>query len=159
VSESERAPGALRCWFWPTRELTIVSERNMELVRESYEAFERRDLDGLLDRFSPDVEVHDPPEMADAAIHRGREAIKEDWQHTFEAFEDFRVEVEEHYAAGEELVVFVRYSGRGRASGAVVDARMAHVWTFKEGSPIRLRQYLDRGTALESVGLRRSGER
>jgi ketosteroid isomerase-like protein len=59
--------------------LTIISEQNMALVRESYEAFERRDLDGLLDRFPADIELHDPPEMADSAIHRGREAIKADW--------------------------------------------------------------------------------
>jgi uncharacterized protein len=133
--------------------LTIISEQNMALVRESYEAFERRDLDGLLGRFPADIEVHDPPEMADSAIHRGRDAIRADWEHTFEAFEDFRVEVEEQYDAGEELVVFVRYSGRARASGAVVDAPLAHVWTFDEGRPIRLRQFLDRAAALKAAGL------
>jgi uncharacterized protein len=130
-----------------------ISEHNMELVRQSYEAFERRDLDGLLDRFPPDIEVHDPPEIADAAVHRGREAIKRDWQHTFEAFEDFHVEVEDHHEAGDDLVVFVRYSGRGSASGARVDAELAHVWTFKDGTPIRLRQFLDRAAALEAAGL------
>jgi ketosteroid isomerase-like protein len=124
----------------------------MELVRQSYGAFERRDLDGLLDRFSPDIEVHDPPEIADAAVHRGREAIKRDWEQTFEAFEDFHVQVEEHHEAGDELV-FVRYSGRGTASGAWVDAELAHVWTFKDGTPIRLRQFLDRAAALEAAGL------
>jgi ketosteroid isomerase-like protein len=125
----------------------------MELVRQSYEAFERRDLDGLLDRFSPEIEVHDPPEIADAAVHRGREAIKQDWEQTFEAFEGFHVQVEEHHEAGDELVVFVRYSGRGRASGAWMDAELAHVWTFREGTPIRLRQFLDRTAALEAAGL------
>lgn len=96
---------------------------------------------------------HDPPEIADAAVHRGREAIKQDWEQTFEAFEDFHVQVEEHHEAGDELVVFVRYSGRGRASGARVDAELAHVWTFKDGTPIRLRQFLDRAAALEAAGL------
>ena len=92
--------------------------------------------------------------MLDSGIHRGREAIGTDWAHTFEAFEDFRVEVEEEYEAGEELVVFVRYSGRGRASGAVVDAPMAHVWTFEQGGrPVRLRPFLDRTAALEAAGL------
>jgi ketosteroid isomerase-like protein len=133
--------------------LTTISEQNMALVRESYEAFARRDLDALLDRFPADIEVHDPPEMADSAVHRGREDIKADWAHTFEAFEDLRVEIQEQYEAGEELVVFVRYSGRGRASGAAVDADMAHVWTFEQGRPVRLRQFLDRTAALEAAGL------
>jgi ketosteroid isomerase-like protein len=141
-----RRSGALR---WST----IISEQNIALVRESYEAFERRDLGGLLDRFPADFEVHDPPEMLDSGVHCGREAIAADWAHTFEAFEDFRVEVEEQHEASEELVMFVRYSGRGRASGAVVDAPMAHVWTFEQGRPIRLRQFLDRAAALEAAGL------
>jgi ketosteroid isomerase-like protein len=46
-----------------------------------------------------------------------------------------------------------RFTGRGRASGAVVDAVMAHVWTFEQGRPIRLRQFLDRTAALEAAGL------
>lgn len=124
----------------------------MDLVRESYEAFERRDLDALLDHFPPDIEVHDPPDIADAAVHRGREAVKRDWAHVFEAFDDFRVDVEEEHEAGEDLVVFVRYSGRGKASGIDVDAELAHIWTFRGGTPIRLRQFLDRAAALEAAG-------
>jgi ketosteroid isomerase-like protein len=29
---------------------------------------------------------------------------------------------------------------------------MAHVWTFEDGTPIRLRQFLDRAAALEAAG-------
>ena len=123
----------------------------MELVRQSYGAFERRDLDGLLDRFHPrstrsprDRRRRSPPRPG---------SHQAGLEQTFEAFEDFHVQVEEHHEAGDELVVFVRYSGRGRASGARVDAELAHVWTFGEGTPIRLRQFLDRAAALEAAGL------
>ena len=73
----------------------------------------------------------------------------------FDLFEDFTIDIEDVFDAGEELAVFLRLSGRGRESGAQVDARMAHVWTIREGRAIRLRQYLDRAAALEAVRLSR----
>ena len=54
---------------------------------------------------------------------------------------------------GDDVVAFVRYRGRGTESGVEVEASMANVWTIRDGKAIRLRQFLDRGKALEAVGL------
>lgn len=131
-----------------------MSHENVDTLRTGYEAFARRDLDAALDMMDPEVEAHDPPEMPDAAVHRGREAVRRDWEHTLDLFEDFTIDIEEILEAGEtELVAFLYYRGRGRESGAEVEARLAHVWTIREGKAIRLRQYLDRAAALAAVGL------
>jgi ketosteroid isomerase-like protein len=34
-----------------------------------------------------------------------------------------------------------------------VEAKTAHVWTFRDGQATRLRQYLDRQSALTAAGL------
>jgi uncharacterized protein len=130
-----------------------MSQENVDMARGGYEAFARGDLDAALELMHPDIEAHDPPEVPDAAIHRGREAVRRDWAQTTEFIEDFSVEVEKYFDAGEELVVYLHYRGRGRGSGVEVEAQMAHIWTFREGKAIRLRQYLDRSKALEAVGL------
>ena len=65
-----------------------MSRESVELARQAYEAFNRRDLDSVQRMFDPAVEVHDPPEMPDSAIHRGLEAVRRDWEQTFDAFED-----------------------------------------------------------------------
>jgi uncharacterized protein len=132
-----------------------MSQENVDRLRGGYEAFARRDLDAALEMMDPDIEAHDAPEAPDATVHYGREAVRRDWEHMFDLFEDFTIHIEEVFDAGEELAVFLRLSGRGRESGAEVDARMAHVWTLREGRGIRLRQYLDRAEALEAVGLSR----
>jgi uncharacterized protein len=124
------------------------------LAHRTYAAFNRRDLDEVLRVFDPQVEVHDPPEMPDSAIHRGREAVMRDWQRTFDSFEEFLIEIEECRDLGDELLLLLRYRGRGRGSGVTVDAPMAHVVTIKNGKLLRLRQFLDRRQALEAVGLR-----
>jgi uncharacterized protein len=131
-----------------------MSQEAIDMARRGYEAFSRRDLDAALEMLDPQVEAHDPPEVPDAAVHRGREAVRRDWEQTLELFDDLKIDIEDVFdSGGEEIVLFVRYSGRGRESGAAVEARTGHVWTFREGRAIRLRQYLDRAQALEAAGL------
>jgi uncharacterized protein len=134
-----------------------MSQENVDRLRGGYEAFARRDLDAALEMMDPEIEAHDAPEVPDAAVHRGREAVRRDWEQMFDLFEDFTIDVEDLFDAGDELVVFLRLSGRGRESGAEVDARMAHIWTIREGRAIRLRQYLNRAAALEAAGLSEQG--
>jgi hypothetical protein len=130
-----------------------MSQVNVDLARRGYEAFARGDLDAVFDLFDPDIEAHDPPEMPDAAIHRGHEAVRRDWEQTYELFENFTIELEETLDCGDDVAVFLRYRGRGSESGAAVEASMTHVWTVRNGKAIRLRQFLDRDKALKAVGL------
>ena len=49
-----------------------------------------------------------------------------------EAFADYRPEVEAFLDAGDKVITLAIEHGRGRGSGATVDARrMAHVWTMR----------------------------
>jgi ketosteroid isomerase-like protein len=130
-----------------------MSRENVDLARRGYEAFARRDFDAVFELFHPEIEAHDPPEMPDAAIHRGHEAVRRDWEQTAELFEDFSIELEETFDHGDVVVVFLLYRGRGSESGAEVEARMAHLWTVRDGKAIRLQQFLDREQALEAAGL------
>jgi ketosteroid isomerase-like protein len=130
-----------------------MSQENLDLFLKGYEAFARRDLDAVFELMHPDIEAHDPPEVPDATVYRGHEAVRRDWEQTAELFEDFSIDVEETFDQGDEVVVFLRYRGRGKESGAVVEAPMAHVWTMRGGQAVRLRQFLDRTEALEAVGL------
>ena len=131
-----------------------MSREHVDLARKGYEAFARGDLDGVLDMMDPDIEAHNPVEVPEASVHRGREAVRRDWEQAIELFDDFSIEVEDYLDAGDELVVFLRYRARARGSAAEIDTPMAHVLTFREGRAIRLRQYLDRDQALEAAGLR-----
>ena len=129
-----------------------MSQENVELARKGYEAFARRDFDAILALMDPEVESHNPPEVPEAGVHRGHGAVRRDFEETLDLFEDFSVEIEKFFDAGDELVVFLRYRGRPRGSSAEVVAALAHVWTVRDGKAIRLRQYLDRAAALEAVG-------
>jgi ketosteroid isomerase-like protein len=47
----------------------------------------------------------------------------------------------------------VRWVGRGKASGARGEVSMAMVWTVREQAITSVEFFLDRGQALEAVGL------
>jgi ketosteroid isomerase-like protein len=130
-----------------------MSQENIERARRGYEAFARGDFDAVLDMMDPEIEAHNPPEVPEAGIQRGREAVRRDWEQTIDLFDDFSIEVQRYFDAGDQLVVYLLYRGRGRGSSAEVEVRVVHLLTFREGKAIQLRQYLDRSKALEDAGL------
>ena len=86
--------------------------------------------------------------------------IELSWSHEFpdspdmrewlNQWRDWRVEPDDWVHCGRRLVVLTRYRGTGRASGAPVDVRGAHVWTFRRGRASRLEIYSNPALALES---------
>jgi ketosteroid isomerase-like protein len=51
------------------------------------------------------------------------------------------------------VLVFVRVTGRGEASGASFDIHVGHVWTVRDGVVVRGEGYGHREEALEAAGL------
>jgi len=70
-----------------------------------------------------------------------------------EVYPDLRVEVREAKAKGNQVFAWVRFVGRGAASGVVIQMELAHVCTMRRGRTARLVEYTDRTEALEAVGL------
>jgi SnoaL-like domain len=57
-----------------------MSEENVELVRQAYEAWNRGDLEWLLDHLDPDGEFRTEQRFPDTeAIYRGREGFTQFW--------------------------------------------------------------------------------
>ena len=133
-----------------------MSQENVEIVRRGYELFAEGDLEGAAALLSADVEVPDAGGLGATGTatgtRRGREAFIRASEEAFEAFEDYRTEAEEFIDAGDAVVVPVRISGRGRASGAKLETRLTHVWVFRNGKVIRGEVYQSPSEALEAVG-------
>ena len=88
-------------------------------------------------------------------IFRGRDAIRDVRRELEESFEDLRMEAEKFVEAPNgEVVVFIRARGRGRGSGIEVDNRIAHVWSYRGDTFVRMVVYEEQAETLEAVGLR-----
>jgi ketosteroid isomerase-like protein len=127
---------------------------NLELVGGAYEAFADGDLETALAIFSPDVEIEDHDRsLSSPLVDRGSEGFLRLVARANEGFEDVRYVPEAFREAGSRVLVDVRRTGRGSASGVPVEERQFHVWDMEDGRAVRLRAFLDRRPALEAAGL------
>lgn len=139
-----------------------MSEENVATIRRMYERWLRDDDPAAFEAFDEDIELHPDP-AADWVgvndVYRGHEGIRTYMALVYEAFEDYRPEVEDFLASDDKVITLAIEHGRGRGSGAAVESRRtAHVWTMRAGKAIRLDLYLDRAKALEAEGLSAAGQ-
>ena len=76
--------------------------------------------------------------------------LLESW---LEAFDHLRWEPDDFFDAGDQVVAFVRQTGRGKQSGAEIAIDVGHLWTFRDGKAVRWQGFPERGEALEAAGL------
>jgi uncharacterized protein len=115
------------------------------IVRRSYDAFARGDLDGVLGDMAPDIEWQQAQGLPHGGTYRGLaevrrnifEPLDEEWWDEFSAVPD------EFLDAGTEVVVVGRYRGTAKGTGRRLDVPFVHVWTLEGEKAVRFRQFLD----------------
>lgn len=129
-----------------------MSEGNVEIIRRLYEAMNDQDADAVTEVTDPDVEWVSDPRLGMGPL-LGRDAVIGFFQDQAETFEDLSVEVERLSESGDNVLAFLRVTGRGRASGAAIDISIGHVWALQDGVVVRGEGFGDRDEALRAAGL------
>ena len=130
-----------------------MSQENVELARLGYEAFNRGDIDGLLDLCAPDIKWRYFATIDSEAV-TGKDAVRAYFETVLEAWEQICLEPEEIIdLPGDRVLVVSHLTGRGKGSGVEVETRGADLLTFDRGSLVRWMGYADRAQALEAAGL------
>src|SRR5207302_5486938 len=120
------------------------SQENVERARERYEVPSRAvragESDGFVrDYVHPDVEWVPLPGSPDSVVvQHGQAAMKARFAATLEAIDEPRIEAQAFIDAGDQTVIAVRLSGRGKAGGLEVGGRLSHVVTEKDGKQVRI---------------------
>ena len=129
-----------------------MSQENVDLVRQRFDAYNRGDIAGMIALTDLDAEWWDRADDPWATVHHGRDACM---QHLAEITEDaeLRVEALDYIDAGDLVVVPVRLVGRGRAGGVPFDAQEVHVFRLRDGLVIETREYRELNEALKAAGL------
>ena len=132
-----------------------MSQENVELVREAFEAFLGGDVDKAARLIDPEVEFHGTVGgLQEGQIAHGQSEIDETFEaEDLEAWEERRLEAEEYIDAGDNVVVLLHEYRRGRGSGVELEAKTGVVVAVSGGRVVRIQGYLDRGAALAAAGL------
>jgi len=129
----------------------MVTDEDLQRLREGYEAFNERDFETVIDRISLDIEISDRAEVPDPQSYSGRDQVLEQFKAVSEEFDDYRLDVLELIPSGDYIVVVLRQSGRGRLSGVPVEGELCHVWEVEDGRTIGMRAFTSREEALAAA--------
>ena len=131
-----------------------MSQENVELVRRTIDAYNRRDRDTLQALNHPDIEIDWSASIGpEPRIYRGREQAADFYDNFLDMFERVRLVPERFIEAGDAVVVPNSADVRGR-DGIQTVARSTLVYEIRGGRIVRVRLYQDIADALEAVGLR-----
>jgi uncharacterized protein len=116
-----------------------------DIVRRSYVAFERGDMDAVMADMHPDIEWHQAQGLPHGGLYRGLDEVRrnifdpldEEW------WDEFTAVPEEFLEAGDQVVVIGRYRGTAKETGKQLDVPFVHIWSMSGDQAIRFRQYLD----------------
>ena len=129
-----------------------MSQENVEIVRRAYETWNARDVEALAELADPDLEWIPDSRVGQGPI-RGRGNMIRFFMEQADVFEEFRVEPERFWGIDDKVLVFLRVTGSGGASGAGFDIRIGHLWTLRDGLLVQGEGHANRDEALEAAGL------
>ncbi len=126
---------------------------NVAIVRRSYEAFAKGDLDAVVADMDEAIEWQQAQGLPHGGIYCGIAEVRanvfdpldRDWWLAFSAVP------EEFLEAGDEVVVLGRYRGTAKLTGKVLDVPFVHIWSLCDGKAWRFRQFLDTAGWVEAL--------
>jgi hypothetical protein len=138
----------------------VEAERNLEVVRRwlspsrEHHFSEAEFHDRIQELWDPEATYHPSPKLASAEPSVGREAIEAWYQQWFEGFERWRFELLLlEPLPGDRVLAHTRVRGKGRASGAEVDAEIFFSIWMRHGRFLRLEDHLTERGARRALGL------
>jgi len=116
-------------------------------------AFNRDDVDAVIDAFDERCEIVEPPEMPDSpsAGYRGHEGIRE-WMANLRGVAGVHFESVEFTTSGDAIVWELASHGLGQASGVPMGWRTFALVEMRGEKIARVRVFLTREQAFDAVG-------
>jgi ketosteroid isomerase-like protein len=130
-----------------------MSEETLELARASYAAWNRGDLETMLESLDEDVEYRTSGVFPGLEpVYHGHEGMRRFWEDFGSPWDSLRIVIDDLRESGDQIVALFRFEAVGR-DGLTVHRDAANVITFRDGLAIRIDAYGSWETGLEAVGL------
>jgi ketosteroid isomerase-like protein len=145
---------------------------DIDVLRDLYSAFNRRDIERLLEAFDPGIEIEPTEDLEYAALllrvlgprfvilsggYRGLEEVRRLFESVWQISDWFRVEPEDFMTVADQVVVPLRLEARAEATGLEGEALTAHLWKLRGGKAVRLQVYASSSDAI-AAAKRQAGE-
>jgi ketosteroid isomerase-like protein len=133
----------------------MAGQDNLEVVRATWDAWERGDIEGVLVRADAAVVMsinhfHDWPE----STYRGHDGVRRFLTEWLEVWDSFEVRLDELRACPDERVLALAWQrGIGHVSGLPMEMEWALAYALCDGVIVDMQLWGDRAEALTAAGL------
>jgi ketosteroid isomerase-like protein len=130
-----------------------VSIDRHQLIHASFDAFNRRDAQSLIDVCDPAVELFPFRAQLEGEPYCGHDGIERFLAHLADDWEEFRVEPDTIEDAGDRVATTGRIHARSRRSGVEFDSIAGFVTELRGDKIARMKSFSDPAEARRSAGL------
>jgi ketosteroid isomerase-like protein len=109
----------------------------VKIVRETLDAWNRRDVEGLIALMDPEVEYINAPTAVEPGTRRGLDEVAAVARTQWETL-DGRLVTDRLHDRGDEIISTGRVSGLMPGSEARIDTPVLFSWTISDGKVIRV---------------------
>ncbi|MCU1426678.1 MAG: nuclear transport factor 2 family protein [Actinomycetia bacterium] len=121
---------------------------NEQIVQEAYAAFGQGDIKSVLDLLTDDVEWHSPRTLPHGGVFHGKADVGRFFEGLADAWDSLDLTIETVSEIGPESVVGVLRADGVRQNKQAGGYGAVHVFTVRDGSISRFREYTDVDVAL-----------
>jgi ketosteroid isomerase-like protein len=132
----------------------MPGEKNVMVIRRVFDAFERRDVDALLDLMHPKVEFFAPTATLahEGTSYRGHEGIRSYFADVERLWEELRVTPAEYRSEGDRVLVLGQLHVRG-AVGYLAESPAGWLWRLENGKVIHGHVYTNPDDAVRDAAI------
>ena len=130
-----------------------MSQENLELAQQVFDAFNGRDLAAFLALMDADVEAGSRLAAMEGGYH-GHDGIRQWWQNLLDAIPDFTLEPVEARELEDLTLTTLRTRGHGADSDSPVEDTVWVVADWRDKKVVQWRVWSTQAEALDAVGLR-----
>lgn len=128
------------------------SQENKQLVMQGYQKFLNKDINGLLELFTDDIEWigAKAEELPFAGDYHGKNEVVQYFTQLEQAQEAQMYEPRDFIAEGDKVVVTGQSRWTVKSTGQTYDNPWVHVFTLRDGKVARFVQYNDTAAAAKA---------
>jgi ketosteroid isomerase-like protein len=130
-----------------------VSEADVESVKRGVEAYNRGDVEGVLEGADPEVIAVPVRSLLEGGEYSGHDGLRKFLADMEEDWESREVELTDVRDLGDRVLVLGNFHAVGKASGSEVRQPVAWVCEMRDAKLLRLNAFSDQEAALAEVGL------
>jgi hypothetical protein len=128
----------------------LMSDQNIQVLRDGYAAFARGDMAAVLARLDENIEWTVPDSVPYGGTYHGHVGVAALVQGWGKWWQKLDTEVVEFIDAGDTIVVITQISGTG--AHASISAPSVHIWRMRDGKAVSHLEVGDTARTLFATG-------